>query len=965
MLGAFSALPAAAAGSVTYTGDKVSAKPGETVTVGFQVSGDSGTAGAQLFFDFGGLQNVDLAESDNPAYDTEMIWNAKNGCVTWSGDRNVKAKDGTYAFMFEVTVPQNGSGQYEIKQNTAELNSVEDRDTNKLSLSLSPIVITVLGGSTDTPPASDSLTWTGDKVTAKAGETVEVGFKVSNDPGTAGAQMFFDFGQLTNVDMVESDNPAYDTELIWNAKNGCITWSGDRNVKAKDGTYIVLFEVKAPTTSGTYYIKQNTAELNSVEDRDTNKIALNFIPAQIIVTDAEASMNLVGDKVNGVAGQTVQFGFSFDKAVPLAGGQIFFDFGSLTDVELVESDNPAFDSEFIWNAKNGCVTWSGDKNKTPADGSYLVEFTAKVPANASGSIEVKLDETQLNSLENRDTVSQPFNLTPAVITIIDQEESGKAAWNIGKATCQGGTEVKVPVTVTQDDGTAAFVASFKIAPELTFKGFEWGKGYSGGEALMNNGKLTVVWDEADGNDTKATSNPVCYLVFTAPDKIGEYKVEFDSLEVTNHSGNALEVTTTNGAVVVNKDAAVTGNAVWKLGAETVSAGGTVKVPVYVTADDGTAGFVASFKHSDALTFEGFEWGKGYSGGEALMNDDKLTVVWDEADGNNAKASPEPILYLTFTAPSVGGEYFVDFDTVEATNESGGEIKVSTTGGSVTVSGGAPTPKIVTAYETIFNPPTRIYYWSHDDRSFEESKGLANMTAQIVLHKFYVNDANKIVDANGNVLGSYTEGQVPDVNFAFETKTKDITPFVKPEFGKNSPKEIWDSETHEVGKYRAEEHQFDVECIYTWDESLGEDFDINDGEPMKFGEFQIFIGLKGDTDLNNRVESNDATKVLQYYVYITVMNKESCPLAPDDELQELSFYLSDVMTPCGMDDSAAQAPDGFKAKHAYYTNLDAEDASKILTYYVYVEVMHKYPAGHEAWTAICGFDFLDEINGNLF
>ena len=298
--------------------------------------------------------------------------------------------------------------------------------------------------------------------------------------------------------------------------------------------------------------------------------------------------------------------------------------------------------------------------------------------------------------------STPYAFTGLTIKVSSEPEettttepktpAGSATWTIGTVEAASGeTGVKVPVTVSGDSGTAGFVVKFQHDKALTFKGFEWTNGYTG-DATVNDGKLKVVWASDDSADQKA-SKTIMNLIFDAPTEGGTYPVEFSGkVDAVNTSALPLTITTKNGAVVV-ADSTTTlpdaGEVQWIIGKVNADAGQTgVKVPVTVSGDPGTAGFVVKFKHDAALKFEGFEWKNGYTG-EAMLNGDKLVVVWASSDSENEKADDDvAIMNLIFTAPNEEGEYPVQFASTEVVNTNASKLKVKTQDGAVIV--GTPT-----------------------------------------------------------------------------------------------------------------------------------------------------------------------------------------------------------------------------------------------------------------------------------
>ena len=97
-------------------------------------------------------------------------------------------------------------------------------------------------------------------------------------------------------------------------------------------------------------------------------------------------------------------------------------------------------------------------------------------------------------------------------------------------------------------------------------------------------------------------------------------------------------------------------------------------------------------------------------------------------------------------------------------------------------------------------------------------------------------------------------------------------------------------------------------------------DGNAGEPLTI---EAYIGVKGDTDLNNIVDSRDSSAILTYYANIMTVNytPETRQLStsklvtgPDDKLDNLAALLADV-------NANEWAEDNWKLTRADRTNLE--------------------------------------------
>jgi hypothetical protein len=254
----------------------------------------------------------------------------------------------------------------------------------------------------------------------------------------------------------------------------------------------------------------------------------------------------------------------------------------------------------------------------------------------------------------------------------------------------------------------------------------------------------------------------------------------------------------------------------------------------------------------------------------------------------------------------------------------------------------------------------VNYWSHDDRTFKESGGLSEMKAALTVYKFYINSDGNYVDAEGNVIPEGAQQY-------FEAKTLDITGYTNPAENLNSPEKVWDNETAEFlgkakGEWTLEEelsaphaNKYPLTVYYTYDPSEDPDFDINNGAPLELGTIRIYIGVKGDFNLDNKVEPEDAQLTLQYYADHVLAQKAGF-LSDDPELDGedgLVFFLCNV---CYRDGSSASDPLCDPQK------LETDDAQGILRYYAIHTLAKHYD---RSWDHpdIVGYDYLDYFYGD--
>lgn len=219
-----------------------------------------------------------------------------------------------------------------------------------------------------------------------------------------------------------------------------------------------------------------------------------------------------------------------------------------------------------------------------------------------------------------------------------------------------------------------------------------------------------------------------------------------------------------------------------------------------------------------------------------------------------------------------------------------------------------------------------------------------MSATLYVEKYYT-------DAQGNVAVE-----------PFERKQLPITAYTNPDESEDSPIEIWNKEinaalgktdwTYEEAQGVKHANKYSLTAYYTYDESINDpDFDINNGQPLPIVTFPIYIGVKGDYNLDNYVDAVDAQKTLQYYVAKLALKNPSLNADPElDGEDGLVFFLIDVAYRTGKtSDTPLEDP----------KTVDAVDAQKILKYYVEMLALKQ-----KTWTDVVGYDYLDYFYGDV-
>ena len=200
-----------------------------------------------------------------------------------------------------------------------------------------------------------------------------------------------------------------------------------------------------------------------------------------------------------------------------------------------------------------------------------------------------------------------------------------------------------------------------------------------------------------------------------------------------------------------------------------------------------------------------------------------------------------------------------------------------------------------------------YYFSHDTNSFNKDQ-VVKLMVTLVLDNGAIIENVDLLDQEAVNAKLIEAGAEP--------ATIDIT------FGDATPATVFNKSTN----------KYDVQLYVngtplTSSEELGID---EAGNPIyKPMTVTAYIGVKGDADLNNTVDANDASNILTYYAQKQTGVANSVLYSAEDEnLEQLACFLADT-------DKDVYSEGNWNTDKAN-RNIDANDASNILTFYSYVQ-----------------------------
>ena len=300
----------------------------------------------------------------------------------------------------------------------------------------------------------------------------------------------------------------------------------------------------------------------------------------------------------------------------------------------------------------------------------------------------------------------------------------------------------------------------------------------------------------------------------------------------------------------------------------------------------------------------------YSGAGNFSLDIYRVIETKDKEPIVTTTTPQGSVTTTATATTPQGG---STTTATATTPQGGStttVTVTTSQGGSTTTTTLQTLKFKDCFinnEATDFTSTVGYYFSHDTNSFNKDQ-VVKLMVTLVLDNGAIIENVDLLDQEAVNAKLIEAGAEP--------ATIDIT------FGDATPATVFNKSTN----------KYDVQLYVngtplTSSEELGTD---EAGNPIyKPMTVTAYIGVKGDADLNNTVDANDASNILTYYAQKqTDVANPVLYSAEDENLEQLACFLADT-------DKDVYSEGNWNTDKAN-RNLDANDASNILTFYSYVQ-----------------------------
>ena len=849
------------AGAVTYVVPTVTAAAGDEVSMPVQVLGDPGTAGVV----------IDLESDARLGYVGYTAgvyaggqWNQAKLIYSWSSGEGENVTADNEAAMFNVTfkVPDDAKPgdvfpiTFESAEAVDTFGSNIDVVTVDGAIIIPDVTTTTTEEVTTTTTAAETTTTTAAATTTTAAETTTT---------TAAATTTTAAETTTTTEEVTTTTTAAATTTT---EEVTTTTTGAGTTTTAPTTTTTTTESTTVTTGRVNY------QIAEVEAQPGEKVP---VPVYVI-------------NDTGTLGLTVQF---------------------TADSRLKYQSNKAGDAYTgmpVWNAASFTLNWNLDAAETAKSGAVLTTLTYKVPDDAqpgdrfpvefvvencstvdengntltvgyfNGAIYIPdPDATTTSTTEAPVTTTTTTTTTEAVTTtapvtttsetISTTMTTGRVNYQIAEVEAQPGEKVPVPVYVVNDTGTLGLTVQFTADSRLKYQSNAVGNAYTG-MPVWDAASYTLNWS-LDTAETAKSGAVLTTLTYKVPDDAqpgDRFPVEFvvENCSTVDENGNALTVGYFNGAIYIPDPDATTTS--------------TTEAPVTTTTTTTTTAAETTVTSSEVTTV---------STTETTVTSSEVTTV-------------------STTETTVTSSEVTTVSTTETTVTSSEVTTVSTTETTATTSetsGSETTTETSVSQSFSFTEPTRVCYWSHDNRPFD-LEGLKVILQETIF----------IIHEDGTVVEAEEQPAAVDITEQCMTIFCDDKQVATPE------------DTYETQIYK-----YMLEFAY-------------EGNPdVIVGTHQVLIGVKGDTNLSGDVTVADAVEILMYRADMMANpNNPTYVFNEDPDLHKLGYFLGNV-------DCIKEGDD-----------LNVADAVNILMFRA--EVLAN---GSATWEQIVGYDLIDPSDESTF
>ena len=923
------------AGAVTYVVPTVTAAAGDEVSMPVQVLGDPGTAGVV----------IDLESDARLGYVGYTAgvyaggqWNQTKLIYSWSSGEGENVTADNEAAMFNVTfkVPDDAKPG-DVFPITFESTEAVDTFGSKIDVvtvdgaivipdvtttTTEKVTTTTTAAETTTTTAAETTTTTAAETTTTTAAATTTTEEVTTTTTAAETTTSTAAATTTSAPATTTTVAPVSTTL---PEAGAVTYvvptvtaaAGDEvsmpvQVLGDPGTAGVVIDLESDARLG--YVGY-TAGVYAGGQWNQAKLIYSWSSGEgeNVTADNEAAMFNVTFKVPDDAKPGDVFPITFESA------EAVDTFGSKIDVVTVDGaivipDVTTTTTEEVTTTTTAAETTTTTAAATTTTAAETTTTTAAATTTTAAETTTTTEEvtTTTTAAETTTTTAAATTTTAPATTTTTTESTtvttGRVNYQIAEVEAQPGDKVAVPVYVVNDTGTLGLTVQFTADSRLKYQSNAAGNAYSG-MPVWNAASFTLNWN-LDAAETAKSGAVLTTLTYKVPDDAqpgDRFPVEFvvENCSTVDENGNALTVGYFNGAIYIpDPDATTTSTTeapVTTTTTTTTTAAETTVTSSEVTTVSTTETTVTSSKVTTVSTTETTVTSSEVttvSTTETTVTSSEVTTV----STTETTVTSSEVTTVSTTETTVTSSEVTTVSTTETTVTSSEVTTVSTTETTVT-SGSETTTETSVSQSFSFTEPTRVCYWSHDNRPFD-LEGLKVILQETIF----------IIHEDGTVVEAEEQPAAVDITEQCMTIFCNDKQVAAPE------------DTYETQIYK-----YMLEFAY-------------EGNPdVIVGTHQVLIGVKGDTNLSGDVTVADAVEILMYRADMMANpNNPTYVFNEDPDLHKLGYFLGNV-------DCIKEGDD-----------LNVADAVNILMFRA--EVLAN---GSATWEQIVGYDLIDPSDESTF
>ena len=897
--------PAQQEGEISWVIPEVIAEPGDTVNMSVTVKGDvigvSGMEGAINVDDSEGIA-LSKVSDESTGYSARVVSNIAEELIAFDTKSafNVKAADGSEVFTLTYTVPETcKAGKYPVTWGDIMVVDENGYDVTK-NIKLVDGFIEILDKST-TSATTTTTTTTSTSTTTTTTTTVPVG------------EINWDISEVTAKpgDTVQLPVIVNGTDVAVAGMEGAI------NVDSTGG--IKLSGVSEESEGYTARVVANVAE-------------------ELIAFDTKSAFNVTaGDKSN-------VFVLTYTVPTDCPAGIYPVTWGNVMVVDENGNDITKninlIDGEIEIVAETtttSATTTTTAETTTTSAPATTTSASATTTSTASATTTSASATTTSTASATTTSASATTSTTPAKTTTASATTSTTPA----KTTTASATTSTTPAKTTTASATTSTTPAKTTTASATT---------TSASATTSTASATTV-SSASATTTTSASTTTTVATTTSGEGSGTVTVTnvpagmiaWDIPEVTAKPGDTVDL----GVVVIkNGDVPVAGME----GAITV---GGNKISLTAVSEE-SEGYDARVTYNSANGSIAFDTKSGFN---VIAPDGSKVFVLSYTVADDCEPGVYPVewvedamMVVDETQASVlqnilllDGEIEIVADTTTSTTTTTTSTTSTTTTTNTTTSVTTTTVTNVSEYIVLTAEVREGYYFSHDDAQYNTVSGRGFQSGQI---------------ESLTIQYVYMDGSVSQEPVVVNDPAE-IAAYIS--FGGETPASVFDARFGTAPGYSApssqigESNKFDVTVYYAGKELL---LSNPNGDNAVFT-VPAYIGVKGDADLNNVVNSSDASEVLRFYAANSAGKlgsavlfrgydlsvSDSSDAGYDVYMENLANFLADV------DHEPDEYSDDNWKKPREDRTMNSSDSSYILAYYA--KISSGIPVGSATWDNVLG------------